>query len=109
MITGTIGNLGAVGEILNRIVITPILAVGPYFVARRIYQGEAFHFDQFWLGTKSGSSVDGLYNNWGNEPDNYGSGQDALGLALTYWPYGLAGQWNDISQSNSLYFVVELE
>ena len=65
--------------------------------------------EQFWQGTKSGSPVGGLYNNWGNEPDNYGSGQDALGLALTRWPYGSAGQWNDVSHTNSLYFVIELD
>lgn len=53
LITGTVGNLGTVGEILNRIIITPILTVGPYFVARQIYHGETFHFDQFWLGFKN--------------------------------------------------------
>jgi hypothetical protein len=64
---------------------------------------------QFWQGNASGSPVGGLYNNWGNEPDNYGSGQNCLGLALTNWPYGVAGQWNDIYESNTLYYLIEIE
>ncbi len=67
---------------------------------------------QFWQGLsagKGGSAVGGLYSNWGLEPDNYGAspGQDALALALTNWPLGMSGQWNDISASNQIYFVIE--
>ncbi len=62
---------------------------------------------QFWMGTSSGSPVGGLYNNWGNEPDDFGSGQDGLGLALTNWPLGSAGQWNDVSHTNTLYYLIE--
>jgi hypothetical protein len=61
---------------------------------------------QFWMGTASGNPVGGLYNNWGNEPDNYME-QDALGLALTNWPLGTANQWNDVDTDNTLYYVVE--
>ncbi|OYT11130.1 MAG: hypothetical protein B6I18_05480 [Bacteroidetes bacterium 4572_112] len=61
---------------------------------------------QFWQGTSNGSAVGGLYNNWGNEPDNYGE-QDALGLSLNGWPLGVAGQWNDVNHANTLYFIVE--
>lgn len=69
---------------------------------------------QFWQGNHTGSAVGGNYTHWGSsgfgsEPDNYGSGQDGLGLALTNWPLGSAGYWNDISESNSLYFVIEIE
>lgn len=63
--------------------------------------------NQFWQGTASGTVVGGLYNNWGNEPDNFGSGQDGLGLALTSWPFGSAGQWNDVADLNTLYYVIE--
>ncbi|MFC2096882.1 T9SS type A sorting domain-containing protein [Bacteroidota bacterium] len=63
---------------------------------------------QFWQGTRTGSAVGGLYNNWGNEPDNW-SNQDAIGLALTNWPLGTAGQWNDIDHTNTLYFVIEYD
>jgi len=62
---------------------------------------------QFWQGTSSGSPVGGLFNNWGNEPDDFNSNQDNLGLALTDWPLGVAGQWNDVASTNTLYFVIE--
>jgi hypothetical protein len=61
---------------------------------------------QFWQGTSSGSAVNGLYSNWGNEPDDFG-GQDALGLAFTNWPLGSAGQWNDVNDQNTLYYIIE--
>ena len=62
---------------------------------------------QFWMGDLNGSPVGGLYNNWGMEPDDFGSGQDALGLALTDWPLGVAGEWNDVDDTNTLYYVIE--
>ena len=67
---------------------------------------------QFWQGTASGTVIGELYNNWGNEPDDYGNGQDGLGLALSEWPLGSgtlgnAGQWNDVSHTNKLYYVIE--
>ena len=70
---------------------------------------------QFWQGLsagKGGYATNSLYTNWGNEPDNYGAGpthpgQDALAIALSNWPLGMAGQWNDVSESNQLYYIVE--
>ncbi|WP_346986397.1 T9SS type A sorting domain-containing protein [Chryseobacterium sp. POE27] len=62
---------------------------------------------QFWQGDYTGNQVGGLYNNWGDEPDNYNSFQHTLGLALTDWPFGTAGEWNDIYQNNTLYYVIE--
>ncbi|TRW23021.1 T9SS type A sorting domain-containing protein [Flavobacterium zepuense] len=63
---------------------------------------------QFWEGDASGHAVNNLYTNWGNEPDdNAIGGQDGLGLAITNWPLGLAGQWNDIKQNNVLYYIIE--
>jgi len=53
LITGTIGKLGSAGEVMNRVFVTPILSVGPYFVARQIHKGLPFNFDQFWLGLKN--------------------------------------------------------
>jgi hypothetical protein len=61
---------------------------------------------QFWEGTWAGTPVNGLYNNWGGEPDNWNN-QDGLGLALSSWPFGDPGQWNDVDDSNTLYFVIE--
>lgn len=69
--------------------------------------------DQFWDGNFDGGPVGGLYNNWGSsefgsEPDDFGSGQDGAGLSVDGWPLGSAGQWNDVSADNELYFIVEL-
>lgn len=61
---------------------------------------------QFWMGDTSGGPVGGLYNNWGDEPDDF-QGQDALGLSLNGWPLGVAGEWNDVDHTNTLYYVVE--
>jgi len=63
-------------------------------------------FLQFWQGTANGSAVNGQYSNWGNEPDNWNN-QDGLGLAITNWPLGVAGQWNDVMESNTLYYIIE--
>lgn len=66
---------------------------------------------QFWQGDYlNGNPVGGYYNAWGSvnggEPDNY-INQDGLGLALSSWPYGNAGEWNDISTTNGIYFIVQ--
>jgi hypothetical protein len=62
---------------------------------------------QFWQGTSTGNPVGGLYNNWGNEPDDFGNGQDGLGLAITDWPLGISSEWNDVDDGNLLYFLIE--
>lgn len=62
--------------------------------------------DQFWSGDVNGNPVGGLYNNWGNEPDDY-LGQDGLGYAITDWPLGLQEQWNDVDIDNTLYYIIE--
>lgn len=88
--------------------------------------GAHFWSGQGLAGSGTGTSVAGLYNNWGGasvnpnnqnrrmEPDNYGSGQDCGAMALTVWPastggLGIAGEWNDISGSSALFFVVEYD
>jgi len=60
----------------------------------------------FWIGTSNGTSVNGSYENWGNEPDNWNN-QDGLAIAVTDWPLGQSGQWNDVFLSNELYFIIE--
>jgi len=66
----------------------------------------------FWQGGRNGNAVAGLYNNWGNEPDNSGNAQHAAGIGITEWPLGsgslgAAGQWNDVNPTNDLYFIIE--
>jgi hypothetical protein len=66
---------------------------------------------QFWQGTKAGNSVGGLYQNWGvqtaqNEPDN-ANNQDVAGISLNGWPLGPAGMWNDVQETNALFYMVE--
>lgn len=60
----------------------------------------------FWIGTSNGSPVNGSYENWGNEPDNWNN-QDGLAIAVTNWPLGQSGQWNDVFISNELYYIIE--
>ncbi|SNR14255.1 DUF5018 domain-containing protein [Tenacibaculum jejuense] len=75
----------------------------------------------FWSGATTGNVVNNSYVNWGrptngapnpngpfNEPDNFNGAQDALGLSLNGWPLGFAGQWNDVDETNRLFFVIEL-
>ena len=68
---------------------------------------------QFWSGNVSGSGVSGAYTHWGSvqskEPDNFINEQHALGLAITNWPNGLKGEWNDIKETNTLYYIVEFD
>ena len=73
----------------------------------------------FWQGTgASGSSVGGLYQNFGHyptptaqwEPDNAAGGlQDAAGIGLAAWPRGFAGEWNDVRADNALWSVIEFD
>ncbi len=63
---------------------------------------------QFWQGNSTGSAVDALYSKWGDEPDDSG-GQDAAGIALSDWPSGVAGQWNDVDTNNTLYYIIEYD
>ena len=69
---------------------------------------------QFWSGNFTGSPVGGLYNNWGAEPDNFEGQQNAAAIGLTEWPLGdgflgSAGEWNDVKDSNNLYYIVECD
>lgn len=80
----------------------------------------------FWTGQGAnglgnGSPVDSAYYNWGGtsvgvpkEPDNYNGQQHHAAIGLAGWPagttnLGVAGEWNDIIGSSSLYFVIEFD
>jgi len=81
----------------------------------------------FWTGEGSngnnnGQVINSSYINWGGmlqysspkEPDDYGSNQDAAAIALEPWPknngsLGKAGEWNDISATNAIYYIIEYD
>lgn len=86
--------------------------------------GEGINFwnGQGDAGNKTGVAVDNAFNNWGGkiqygfakEPDDFQGKQDAAAIALSPWPLemgflGKASEWNDISETNQLYFVVEFD
>lgn len=73
-----------------------------------VWDGDGNNLDevQFWAGDMNGAPVNGLYNNWGNEPDDFGV-QDGLALSLDGWPQGIAGEWNDVAINNNLYYIIE--
>lgn len=64
--------------------------------------------DQFWEGDADGTPIGGLYNNWGDEPDDFG-GQDAIGMSVNGWPLGVAEEWNDVNDENELFFFIEYD
>lgn len=65
--------------------------------------------DQFWSGGLNGSPVGGLYNKWGDEPDNSGN-QDALSMTLETTPRNAASEWNDLDGAkNKIYYVIEID
>jgi len=86
-----------------------------------------FEGDWQWVdGTKIDSSAITAHTLWGqgpgfetglSEPDNFMGNQDCLAMGLETWPkgadalnsFGTAGQWNDISCSNKLGFVIEYD
>ncbi len=76
--------------------------------------GTNFWNGQGLAGAGTGSVVGSNYVNFGgksvsgiNEPDDYMSNQDCAGICLGSWPYGIAGEWNDIAATNTLYYIIE--
>lgn len=68
--------------------------------------------DQFWQGDFNGNPVNGLFTNWGIQPDSATGDEDALAMGLADWPepffdLGTAGQWNDLNGNTPLVYVVE--
>jgi hypothetical protein len=76
--------------------------------------GGNFWNGQGLAGAGNGTAVAGAFVNWGGksnasiqEPDDFFLNQDGAAMAVSSWPYGIAGEWNDIALTNSIYFVVE--
>ena len=74
---------------------------------------------QFWDGNgTTGTVVSGKFVNWGStpdangdqiEPDDFRAVQDAVAISFNGWPNGLTGEWNDVSETNTLNFIVEYD
>ncbi len=95
-----------------------------YAVAEDASKGLQFT-DLFWSGGKAGTAANGLHVNFGRTavagvggpaPDNGTSGtanQRAVAMAVQDWPLagttkiGTAGQWNDLLESDALFYVIE--
>ena len=59
--------------------------------------------NMFWLGASGGSAQNGYYENWnGGEPNDYGSGEDAVEM-------NNGGGWNDQGESTSQDSIIEWE
>lgn len=78
--------------------------------------GTSFWSGQGAAGNGGGTAVGGAYVNWGGtsvgpaqEPDDFAGAQDGAAIGLASWPYGVAGEWNDINVTNLLYFIVEVD
>jgi hypothetical protein len=78
--------------------------------------GPNFWTGQGTAGAGTGAAVNSSYVNWGGtstgpaqEPDDYLGIQDCGAIGLNTWPHGMAGEWNDISGLNNLYYVIEYD
>lgn len=85
-------------------------------------KGKNFWNGQGTNGKADGKAVDSAYVNWGGfeknkraaEPDNFGGNQNVAAIGLEPWPknigsFGNAGEWNDINESNQLYYIIEYD
>jgi hypothetical protein len=76
--------------------------------------GGNFWNGQGLAGAGNGTVVLSQFVNWGGksnssiqEPDDFNSNQDGAAMAVSAWPFGIAGEWNDIALTNSIYYVIE--
>ena len=70
--------------------------------------------DQFWQGDFNGAPKNGLYSNWGVQPDSASGAEDGLAMGLGDWPepffdLGALGEWNDLDIDTSLIYIVEFD
>jgi hypothetical protein len=86
-------------------------------------QGKGINFwtGQGTAGANNGQIINDSYVNWGgastgtfHEPDNYNNSQNAAAIALDGWPLGSTllgspGEWNDINENNTLYYIIEID
>jgi hypothetical protein len=70
--------------------------------------------DQFWQGDFNGAPKNGLYSNWGVQPDSGSGAEDGLAMGLGDWPepfydLGALGEWNDLDIDSALIYIVEFD
>ena len=70
--------------------------------------------DQFWEGDFNGTPKNGLYSNWGVQPDSASGAEDGAAIGLGDWPepfydLGAVGEWNDLDIDSALIYVVEFD
>ena len=70
--------------------------------------------DQFWEGDFNGTPKNGLYSNWGVQPDSASGAEDGAAIGLGDWPepfydLGAMGEWNDLDVDSALIYVVEFD
>lgn len=92
----------------------PFVWLGGSDIAREGTWTWSNNSDQFWEGDFNGTPKNGLYSNWGVQPDSANGAEDGLAMGLGDWPdpfydLGATGEWNDLDIDTPLIYVVEFE
>ena len=92
----------------------PFVWLGGSDIAREGVWTWSNNGDQFWEGDFNGTSKNGLYSNWGVQPDSASGAEDGAAMGLGDWPepfydLGAMGEWNDLDIDTSLIYVVEFD
>ena len=92
----------------------PFVWLGGSDIAREGVWTWSNNGDQFWEGDFNGTSKNGLYSNWGVQPDSASGAEDGAAMSLGDWPepfydLGAMGEWNDLDIGISLIYVVEFD
>ncbi len=92
----------------------PFVWLGGSDIAREGVWTWSNNGDQFWEGDFNGTSKNGLYSNWGVQPDSASGAEDGAAMGLGDWPepfydLGAMGEWNDLDIGTSLIYVVEFD
>ncbi len=92
----------------------PFVWLGGSDIAREGVWTWSNNGDQFWEGDFNGTAKNGLYSNWGVQPDSASGAEDGAAMGLGDWPepfydLGAMGEWNDLDIGISLIYVVEFD
>ena len=92
----------------------PFIWLGGSDIAREGAWKWSNNGDQFWEGDFNGTAQNGLYSNWGVQPDSATGAEDGLAISLGDWPepfydLGTVGEWNDLDINSGLFYIVEFD